>query len=344
MCSARPIRADELDALVWDHVSALLADPALIRAELERRLAELRGADRTVAQRGRLELELQRVRSAASRLVTAFGEDLLSLDELRARMPDLRSREASLRAQLDALDAQLLDRASYLALAETLETFLARLREAAANASIEARQRILRLVVRDVLVGPNESVIRHSIPTSLRPDHATDHVLRERRQQPLARQHLSPPVSPPARPSLAGPRQGMLARYADDAVILCRTQGEAEAALDLAWEILAGLGLELHPDKTRIVDLREGRQGFDFLGCHFPCPGIGPAVGAWRPPLLPPALAVGPEHLLPHRQRRRQVPPDRPLRRGPAAPLPREASGPEPATGPGPWVDRELVQ
>ena len=41
------------------------------------------------------------------------------------------------------------------------------------------------------------------------------------------------------------------------------------AALELAGEILAELGLELHPDKTRVVDLSEGREGFDFLGCHF---------------------------------------------------------------------------
>jgi len=34
-------------------------------------------------------------------------------------------------------------------------------------------------------------------------------------------------------------------------------------------EILTGLGLRLHPDKTRIVDLRQGREGLDFLGCHF---------------------------------------------------------------------------
>ena len=33
--------------------------------------------------------------------------------------------------------------------------------------------------------------------------------------------------------------------------------------------MLAGLGLELHPEKTKVVDLREGREGFDFLGCHF---------------------------------------------------------------------------
>jgi RNA-directed DNA polymerase len=57
-------------------------------------------------------------------------------------------------------------------------------------------------------------------------------------------------------------------RYADDAVILCRTKAEAEAALGLVGAILTDLGLELHPDKTRIVDLRDGRQGFDFLGCH----------------------------------------------------------------------------
>lgn len=61
----------------------------------------------------------------------------------------------------------------------------------------------------------------------------------------------------------------VLVRYADDFVIMCRTPAQAEAALAVAGDILAGLGLELHPDKTRIVDLREGREGFDFLGCHF---------------------------------------------------------------------------
>lgn len=44
---------------------------------------------------------------------------------------------------------------------------------------------------------------------------------------------------------------------------------EAKAAHRLATNVLASLGLELHPDKTQVVDLREGREGFDFLGCHF---------------------------------------------------------------------------
>ena len=62
---------------------------------------------------------------------------------------------------------------------------------------------------------------------------------------------------------------GELIRYADDFVVLCETQEQAEEAQRRAAALLGDLGLELHPDKTRVVDLREGRQGFDFLGCHF---------------------------------------------------------------------------
>ena len=62
---------------------------------------------------------------------------------------------------------------------------------------------------------------------------------------------------------------GELVRYADDGVALCRTAAQAQAALEAIRDILASLGLELHPDKTKVVDLREGREGLDFLGCHF---------------------------------------------------------------------------
>jgi RNA-directed DNA polymerase len=58
-------------------------------------------------------------------------------------------------------------------------------------------------------------------------------------------------------------------RYADDFVVLCHSQAEAEKAREVAAALLCDLGLTLHPDKTRTVDLREGREGFDFLGCHF---------------------------------------------------------------------------
>lgn len=62
---------------------------------------------------------------------------------------------------------------------------------------------------------------------------------------------------------------GMLVRYADDFVILCRRYREAQQSLAAVRTVLAGLGLELHSEKTRLVDLYRGKMGFDFLGFHF---------------------------------------------------------------------------
>jgi RNA-directed DNA polymerase len=60
----------------------------------------------------------------------------------------------------------------------------------------------------------------------------------------------------------------VVVRYADDFVVLCSSREQAEEAQRRATAMLGDLGLELHPDKTRVVDLREGKEGFDFLGCH----------------------------------------------------------------------------
>jgi RNA-directed DNA polymerase len=59
-----------------------------------------------------------------------------------------------------------------------------------------------------------------------------------------------------------------MVRYADDFVILCRSQAEAEAALEEVGQWTEQAGLQLHPTKTRIVDARQ-KGGFDFLGYHF---------------------------------------------------------------------------
>jgi len=173
---------------------------------------------------------------------------------------------------------------------------------------------------------------------------------------------------------------GELVRYADDFVVLCETQEQAEQAQERATAILGELGLELHPDKTAVVDLREGREGFDFLGCHSSRPHVGPAVGAAaHHPLLPAPVAVttvdeagtrpgqgshrsksggdgvGCRHraaepvpswmgqLLPHRQRCRQVRLDGPLRGVAAEALARQEARTQPAGGPGGPLEAHLV-
>ena len=61
---------------------------------------------------------------------------------------------------------------------------------------------------------------------------------------------------------------GRLVRYADDALVMCRSQGQAVAALARLTVLLADLGLEPKAAKTRIVHLRVGGEGVDFLSFH----------------------------------------------------------------------------
>ena len=65
-----------------------------------------------------------------------------------------------------------------------------------------------------------------------------------------------------------GQRIGSLVRYADDFVVVCATRARAEEARVRAARTLAKIGLRLHPDKTSIRDIRDGNDGFDFLGFH----------------------------------------------------------------------------
>ena len=59
-------------------------------------------------------------------------------------------------------------------------------------------------------------------------------------------------------------RRGVRLPPATLLVVLCKSEAKASAALEKVRSKLAELRLELHPEKTRIVDLRRGREGFDF--------------------------------------------------------------------------------
>jgi group II intron reverse transcriptase/maturase len=65
-----------------------------------------------------------------------------------------------------------------------------------------------------------------------------------------------------------GAHLGELVRYADDFVVMCRNARACEEAHSRIEHVLSWLGLRLHPQKTRRVELADGLEGFDFLGCH----------------------------------------------------------------------------
>jgi site-specific DNA recombinase len=201
-CDNRPVRQDLLDKIVWNEIVRLIENPSLIQEELDRRLAAAKDISPTKRREAVLQRELTRTQKSMDRLMTAYQEDLLSLDDLRDRMPGLRQRERATRAELQSMIAQVADRAAYLRLAETLSAFLTRLRAAADTLDVQQRQRIVRLLVKEILVGGDAIVIRHSIPVTSGPTDRNDgastsgggsYLLRSGSGLASARKHLPAP-------------------------------------------------------------------------------------------------------------------------------------------------------
>jgi site-specific DNA recombinase len=164
LCDRRPIRQDYLDAAVWKEVLQLLEDPSMIQMELSRRLKAARNTDPLRRRVDSLQQERSRLANRTERLVTAYQEDLLDLDELRRRIPELHRQQQAVESELESLETTTADQSKYLRLLDGLADFRERFRERADTLDIGERQKILRLLVKEVLVGKDTITIRHSIP------------------------------------------------------------------------------------------------------------------------------------------------------------------------------------
>ena len=174
VCDNPAVRAEDIDDAVWQEMLTLLQHPELIQTEIERRLV---AANDTASPRRRIESlqgELSRIQTRFRRLLDVYQEGIVTLDELRRRNAPLQTRQCSIRSELEALQTSELDRESQLALATTIQQFLQRMRQAAQSLSILERQRIVRLLVREVRIGKDSVTICHSIPLNELPPTGSD--------------------------------------------------------------------------------------------------------------------------------------------------------------------------
>jgi site-specific DNA recombinase len=93
-----------------------------------------------------------------------YQDGLLTLEQLRERMPNLKQQSQAVNSELQLLEMAKLDQAKYLKLAESLGGFRNKLRARAQTLDVKQRQQILRLLVKEILVGFDTLTIRHSIP------------------------------------------------------------------------------------------------------------------------------------------------------------------------------------
>jgi site-specific DNA recombinase len=163
-CPCRPIRVEDLDEAVWSQVERLLEEPALIRAELQRRRDESVRSNPMAQRRQRLQQDLQRVGQQIDKLLDAYQEGLLGLAELRQRMPGLRKKQSAAQKELEGAHWQALAEAQLQQLDQSLESFLGRLKRSAKDLGIAEKQKIIRLLIKEVLVEKDTITVRHCIP------------------------------------------------------------------------------------------------------------------------------------------------------------------------------------
>ncbi len=163
VCDHPPVRQDHLDAVVWKELLRLLEDPSMIQEELNRRREAARQADPRKQREEILRRDHARLEKSMDRLLSAYQEGQVSLDQLRSRMPELRKQQQAVQAELQSLEAAAADDTQCLRLVRTLADFCAQLRLRADTLEVAERQKILRLLVKEIRVGRDTLTIRHSI-------------------------------------------------------------------------------------------------------------------------------------------------------------------------------------
>ena len=109
VCDNKPIRQEQLDAVVWQEIVRLLENLNLLQAEFDRRLQAAQTIDPLKRRAEALRRDQARLTKSIERLLTGYQENLITLEELRCRMPELRKQQRTIKAELQSLEMTAVD-------------------------------------------------------------------------------------------------------------------------------------------------------------------------------------------------------------------------------------------
>jgi len=107
---------------------------------------------------------LSRAKQQMDKLLDAYQEDLLTLADLRERAPELKKKIASLEKERQSLSLRSVEDQRWIEMNQSLEGFLARLNQTAQTLTNDERQKLVRLLVKQIDVGKETITVHHSIP------------------------------------------------------------------------------------------------------------------------------------------------------------------------------------
>jgi site-specific DNA recombinase len=164
-CPRRPVKADELEAVVWEHLTALLQDPARLLAQFEAAVQAGREGDaREQAEQRRITARLERLGRQDARLVDAYQAEVITLEELAERRASLAQQRRILTEQYEQWERFRQQQVRAQETLSSLSRFCERIRNRLAVVTFDEQQTILQLLIERIIVGDVTLEIRHVIP------------------------------------------------------------------------------------------------------------------------------------------------------------------------------------
>jgi len=164
-CTGRSLSATVIETGVWNHVKALVSDPAVLRTQYEQGRGDPAVDVRAEQERGRLERKLAALDREVTRLVDAYQAEVIELTELAERRRRIEDHGRMLRERVREIAQQRTERTTELRLLEGVDAFCTSVRGAMEEPSFTVQQNVLQLVVNRIVVEDNQVIIEHVVPT-----------------------------------------------------------------------------------------------------------------------------------------------------------------------------------
>jgi site-specific DNA recombinase len=164
-CGNRSIHQETLDSRIWEEVLNMLKNPELIEQEVQRRIEENPEVNKNRAKAGDLEKELHSLERARNKLLDAYQDgESLTLNDLKTRMGVLEKRKKALERDQESLNALKIHQERLKDFKLSLSSFVEKLNANEKNINIEERQKIVRMLIDEIVVEKDGIKVMHCIP------------------------------------------------------------------------------------------------------------------------------------------------------------------------------------
>jgi site-specific DNA recombinase len=162
-CDCKPVRQEYVDELVWQSVVQLLKEPELVQKEIDKRVAETRKTNPMLIQKAFLKKQEAKSMKAMDKLLDAYQEGLISIDQLRKRMPELQKRVNETIRQIQDIQAHEVTYGERLELLD-FTSFTKQLELNLEDVDIQTKRKTMKLLIKEIVVDSETIHVHHSIP------------------------------------------------------------------------------------------------------------------------------------------------------------------------------------